>query len=288
MSLRSDLKSGSHRERGGKATHARRAGAINRFCDFVAARRQVGGAARCAGWQVKEYLDDMRARGLAPRTIQSERSALLVSFVGAGRRDIANSSEIAPEALGIAHASREGTHTAISSAEYDERAARIRDPGVRAALDLSREFGLRREEAVQAGDSLRDWKRALDQGKPVHVVYGTKGGRPRYTPPLDVERARSVIERAIAVAEHHGGHMHLVHGKGGDLKSSLMKFSSDARRAGFVGKLSPHAVRYSYTHTRVAQCEAAGDSHSNALAAVAQDLGHGDGRGRWVEHVYLR
>ena len=34
--------------------------------------------------------------------------------------------------------------------------------------------------------------------------------------------------------------------------------------------------------------EAQGFSHKDALAQTSQDLGHGDGRGRYIEQVYSR
>jgi hypothetical protein len=43
--------------------------------------------------------------------------------------------------------------------------ARIKDPGLAAALELARLMGLRSQEAVQSVQSLKTWKQALERGE---------------------------------------------------------------------------------------------------------------------------
>ncbi|MGH8040453.1 MAG: hypothetical protein ACREPN_00220 [Rudaea sp.] len=53
-------------------------------------------------------------------------------------------------------------------------------------------------------------------------------------------------------------------------------------------ELQTHALRYAFAHDQYRRYRAEGFSNREALAALSKDLGHGDGRGRWVKSVYLR
>ena len=65
-----------------------------------------------------------------------------------------------------------------------------------AVLELARDFGVRREEAVKA--NLDRWSREVERHGAVNVQEGTKGGRdaPRWVPVTD--QARATLARAIA------------------------------------------------------------------------------------------
>ena len=57
---------------------------------------------------------------------------------------------------------------------------------------------------------------------------------------------------------------------------------------GFKGSEASHSLRYQFAREQFAKyLEALGDK-KEALAALSMDLGHGDGRGRYCEQVYLR
>lgn len=59
--------------------------------------------------------------------------------------------------------------------------ARAEDEGLAAALEIARLMGLRSQEAVQSSQSLKTWLKAIERGETrLKVVFGTKGGRPRY------------------------------------------------------------------------------------------------------------
>nr|WP_274724768.1 integrase domain-containing protein [Xenorhabdus bovienii] len=60
------------------------------------------------------------------------------------------------------------------------------------------------------------------------------------------------------------------------------------RRAGLVGKLAPHSMRYHFAQQSGAHYKAQGFSEQEALALVSMDLGHGDGRGRYIRQVYYQ
>lgn len=53
--------------------------------------------------------------------------------------------------------------------------ARIKDPDLAAALELSRLMGLRSQEAVQSAQSLKTWKQAVERG-PSHCRPGRISG----------------------------------------------------------------------------------------------------------------
>ena len=64
--------------------------------------------------------------------------------------------------------------------------ARMKDPGLAAALELARLMGLRSQEAAQRAQSLKTWKQAVERGDArLTVAFGTRGGRPRETVILD-------------------------------------------------------------------------------------------------------
>lgn len=163
--------------------------------------------------------------------------------------------------------------------------ARAKDDGMAAALELSRLMGLRSQEAVQCAQSLRTWKQALDRGESrLTVVFGTKGGRPRETIILDVGAAKKALENALAVAEQRNGKLI----DRPDLKTAMKYWHGQASRIGLTGAYSPHSLRYAWAQDAICYYLAQGFSEKEALALTAMDLGHGDGRGRYVAQVYGR
>ena len=49
-----------------------------------------------------------------------------------------------------------------------------------------------------------------------------------------------------------------------------------------------HSLRYAFARDQLAGYQAQGYSLDEARALTSMDLGHGDGRGRYVERVYSR
>ncbi|EFA4015927.1 DNA-binding protein, partial [Escherichia coli] len=47
-----------------------------------------------------------------------------------------------------------------------------------------------------------------------------------------------------------------------------------------------HSLRYAWAQDAIRHYLAQGFSEKESLALTATDLGHGDGRGRWVKQVY--
>jgi hypothetical protein len=69
-----------------------------------------------------------------------------------------------------------------------------------------------------------------------------------------------------------------------ELKQAAKVYSGICSRAGFQN----HAARYAFAQERMQAYRDAGYSQREARIATSVDLGHGDGRGRYVASVYVR
>ncbi|EBP0097334.1 DNA-binding protein [Salmonella enterica subsp. salamae] len=203
------------------------------------------------------------------------------------RDRLAQSERLNNRSLGLSGASRNGTKLAITPDHYRYALenARVKDPGMAAALELSRLMGLRSQEAVQSVQSLKTWRQALERGDTrLTVVFGTKGGRPRETIILDAVAVRKALDNALAVAEDRHGRLI----DKPDLKTAMKYWHSQASRLGLTGAYSPHSLRYAWAQDAIRHYLAQGFCEKEALAMTAMDLGRGDGRGRYVAQVYGR
>jgi len=141
---------------------------------------------------LKAYIEHRKTKAGA-RTLQTEMSHIRRILESANRHQLAHSPRLSNEALGLSGVSRTGTRQACPQTLYEQAfiAANGRDKAVAACMALQRTFGLRAEEAVQAGKSLNDWQKALDKGSDkLPVIYGTKGGKLRTVHVVDMERPK--------------------------------------------------------------------------------------------------
>jgi hypothetical protein len=204
--------------------------------------------------------------------------------------DRAQAPEYSNKALGIDGGSRIGTKTAVTADELQswvDKAQELGREGIAAALEVSRELGLRSQEVIRAdAEQLRTWSReAAEQGR-VTIVHGTKGGRVRDATVVDSARTVAVLDRAAAVAEAQGGHL-IAKANGtpaGSLKSAIAIYRSYNDRH----DIDAHRCRYAYAREVYQHYRDQGHSHKEACSRTSVDLGHGDGRGRYVASVYLR
>ncbi len=236
---------------------------------------------------IESYIHDRLAQEIGPRTLQNEMAALRAILLQAGRSQVAEHSRLTNKSLGLAGASRNGTRQAITPELYLHvlDVARNKDAGLAAAVELARLMGLRSQEAVQSVQSLKIWQRAMERGETrLTVVYGTKGGRPRETVILDAGAVRKALENALTVAEQRDGRLI----DRSDLKSAMNYWRKQAVSVGLTGAYSPHSLRYAWAQDAIRHYLAQGFSEKEALAMTAMDLGHGDGRGRYVAQVYGR
>lgn len=234
---------------------------------------------------IQRYIRERLTQGIARRSLQNEMAAIRCLLKQAGRDRLADSEQLSNRALGLSGASRHGTRLAVTPEYYRDvlEAARAKDPGLAAVVELARVMGLRSQEAVQSVQSLRTWQTALARGDTrLTVVFGTKGGRSRETVILDTDAVRKALDKAIAIAESR--HNRLIDKP--DLKSAMKYWHSQATRIGLTGVYSPHSLRYAWAQDAILHYLALGFSEREALALTAMDLGHGDGRGRYVAQVY--
>jgi hypothetical protein len=161
--------------------------------------------------------------------------------------------------------------------------------GIGHVLELQRALGLREAEAIRGGtpETLARWHRELQARGHVRVIEGTKGGRARDVHPADLSRARSAIERAQATLRASGQRYLVTRADGSaatGLKQALGIYRNLCHRAG----VQSHAARYAFTQERMQVYRSEGLSEREARAATSLDLGHGDGRGRYISSVYAR
>ncbi|HCC0888515.1 TPA: integrase domain-containing protein [Salmonella enterica] len=274
---------GSH-----KTVHDRIALA-QRFCErlVMAQNVQIRRVEHLKARHIESYVRERLAQGITKRSLQNEMAAIRSLLKQAGRDKLADSERISNCSLGLSGASRKGTKQAITAEYYHHvvETACAKDPGMAAALELSRLMGLRSQEAVQSAQSLKTWRQALERGEPrLTVVFGTKGGRPRETVILDTGAVRKALENALSVAEYRHGRLI----DKPDLRSAMKYWHGQASRIGLTGAYSPHSLRYAWAQDAIRHYLAQGFCEKEALAMTAMDLGHGDGRGRYVAQVYGR
>ncbi|HAX3323063.1 TPA: integrase domain-containing protein [Escherichia coli] len=244
---------GSH-----KTVHDRMAIA-KRFCHHLLALNiQSKQVAHIRTRHIEGYIQHRLTQGISKRTLQNEMAAL-----------------------------RAVLQQAIPERAYQSalQKAQATDPGFAAALTLARLMGLRSQEAVQCAQSLKTWRQALANGEQqLRVVFGTKGGRPRMTTVQDSVAVKQAVDRAISIAAERNGRLI----DATDLKTAMNYWHNQARRCGLTGEHSPHSLRYAWAQDAVRYWLAQGLSKKEALAQVSTDLGHGDGRGRYIRQVYGR
>ncbi|TKU09729.1 DNA-binding protein [Citrobacter sp. wls828] len=260
-----------------------------RFCErlVLAQNVQIRRVEQLKARHLEGYIRERLVQGITKRSLQNEMAAVRCILKQAGRGKLADGDRINNRSLGLSGASRSGTKQAITQEHYLHvlETARAKDPGLAAALELSRLMGLRSQEAVQSAQSLKTWKRALERGESrLTVVFGTKGGRPRETVILDAGAIKKALDNALTVAENRHGRLI----DKPDLKSAMKYWHSQASGLGLTGAYSPHSLRYAWAQDAICHYLAQGFNEKEALAMTAMDLGHGDGRGWYVAQVYGR
>lgn len=243
-----------------------------------------------SGKHLRAYVAARKAESPGLRSLQNELSHMRSVLKAAGKQAMARAPELTNQALGISGGSRLGTKTAMSREDFQtitERAERQNRPGMAALLHLERRLGLRGNEAIHARpDTLHRWEREIQANGRITVLAGTKGGRPRTVTVHDLPGALAAIAAAQSVCLAQGGYL-VVRADGlpaGGLLQARRIYHSWAHRSG----VQPHSARYAFARDQLHGYIAQGYSAREALMAVSHDLGHGDGRGRWVKSVYMR
>ncbi|MEM6160668.1 integrase domain-containing protein [Erwinia sp. P6884] len=258
----------------------------DRFCNHLLALNiQIRSVQYLKTRHIESYIAARCVQGIALRTLQNEMAALRSVLHQAGREKLVASARLTNRALGLSGSSRAGTKFAIPTEKYQQaiNQARQLDEGLAIALQLSRLLGLRSQEAVQCSASLKTWQKQLGHGaERLSVVFGTKGGRPRETRILDRAAVSNVIAQALVIAKQRNGKLI----DRADLKTAMNYWRSATTRIGLIGSYSPHSLRYAWAQDAIRFYQEQGFSRKEANALTSMDLGHGDGRGRYVERVY--
>lgn len=242
------------------------------------------------GKQLRLYVAARKDDGVQVRTLQNEMSHLRQPLREAGRACVADAQELSNAALGIAGGRRTGTKEAITLEQFvavKEAALALGRHGIAQIINLQRHFGLRANEAIHArADTLARWEREVNAKGRILVTEGTKGGRDREVRIFDRESALAAIRQAREVAERQNGFL-ILRADGDnaqDLASARGMYAAWANRE----ELETHTLRYAFAQDQYRRYRTNGFSNREALAMLCKDLGHGDGRGRWVKSVYLR
>ncbi|EBB0518332.1 DNA-binding protein [Salmonella enterica] len=238
---------------------------------------------------VTGYLQFRKSQGISVRTIQNERAAIRGVLNKAGRYKLAdpNNPLLSNKALGLEKSSRSGTKLPLSPEEFQKAFKEVEksNRGVAATMLLSYTLGLRTKEAVESCKSVMTWKRALESGEhSVRVIFGTKGGRGRNTLIVDKNALRQAINYAEKVMKENNGKLI----DRPDIRKAIDTYRYHVRRAGLTGEKAPHSMRYHFSQEAREYYEKNGFSGKEIYAQVSMDLGHGDGRGRYVKQVYFR
>ncbi|MFB5641766.1 integrase domain-containing protein [Kluyvera ascorbata] len=284
--LAQDMKKLAHRAGGSHKTVHDREQMAQRFAHHLLAQNiQIIRTDHIKARHITGYINERLAQGISPRTLQNEMAMVRSILAEAGRTQLSQSELISNQSLGINGACRDGTHRAIPDAFYQQVLERVRqtDAGLAASLQLARVMGLRGQEAVQCCQSLKTWDKLLEKGtERLPVIFGTKGGRPRMTQVMDREAVRQAVKEALNIAVERNGHLI----DKSDLKSAMDYWHNHLRDAGLTGEYAPHSLRYAWAQDAIRYYEEQGLSHKEVLAVTSTDLGHGDGRGRYIEQVY--
>lgn len=284
MSLKTEFEDAAHKAGGSTKTRDARTKSVTNFARWCQGRNiQTRHVTDIKAKFVGQYIDSLRERGLSARTCQNRMAHLRAAIAAVGGRNMPTNKQ-----LGIDGARRAPARTAMTADTYVAARAILAQrgqAGTRAALALQRYCGLRASEAIQSWRSLATWERQLSRGaETIHVLHGTKGGRPRDSHPVDRASALAAIREAKAVCTANGGKLVI----GPSLASARSRYERECRNAGLSGQQAPHAARYAYARDRLTAYKQQGYDQREAKSAVAQDLGHGSGRDRWVSRVYLK
>jgi len=233
--------------------------------------------------QLNGYVAARLEAGIGPRSLQNEMSHIRRALEGVGRKDFAQ-KVCSNKQLGIPKGTRIGTGKVIVPEVLENALDKARD-NTKVLIELSRYLGLREREAVMSGDSINEWERALRQGQHITVRDGTKGGRIRdvFVIPGNRDKALIAVQAAQVILQQQE---HLVVSK--NLKAAVEQHSDRLARLGLEGENSCHSLRRAFAMDQYNHYRAEGCSDKVALSRTSNDLGHGDGRGRWVYNNYLR
>lgn len=272
---------GSHKTTSDRQNHAKK------FAQYFGDNNiQIKSVVHIKSNHIEAYVQYRKESGAKDRTLQNEMAAIRVTLRLAGRSTLADSERLSNKSLELGNACRDGTHKAMPQDMFESLCERLRlhNQDVLVCVQMQRWIGLRNEEAVQSYKSVKSWLKELERGNSIRVIYGTKGGRPRDVKIFCRDKVIVAIKFAIEIMNENGGK---IIGKP-DLKSAMEHHRYILRAANCVGEYSPHSLRYAFASDQIENYLKEGFSLADALAMTSMDLGHGDGRGRYIKQVYMK
>lgn len=285
-SLRHQVSQALEKKGGSTVTLRATSSHLERFVEYVAKNFKLMKFDQVKPSHIHAFFDEIRD-GKSVGTLHNHAASLRSVFRLLRCKNLADSDHISNESLGLCGRSRGGTHRVITQQEIDDAiAAALKiDEGVSLLIELMNQFGLRIREAITSPKSLTMWLRALEKGSDyIDLIFGSKGGRPRRTRIFNKDEAIDLIKRCIKYVNSNSGWLINC-----ETREQALEFAYyTARKIGLTGEISPHSFRYSFTHRQFDQYLDLGFEEEEALAFLAEDLGHGNGRKTWVRSVYLK
>ena len=241
--------------------------------------------------QLRIFLE-FRAATICKRSVQNEASHLRRAIAGSARH-IGNikdpNNNWSNQRLGVKSATRIGGKAAMSLDFYLQNKNKL-EKNITCLMELQEHIGLRRQEAIMSGPSLNQWvkeiQKSIERGVGAFLIVrdGCKGGRMRscWIFPINLNATLKCISSALDIYRKNKNILQSV-----NLRSAKSLYGSKLRKAGFKGPNSSHSLRRLFAQRQIVSYRESGLSESEALIRLSSDLGHGDGRGRWVLNNYL-
>lgn len=236
--------------------------------------------------QLKKFIEIRIKNEVTPHAIQTDVSAIRRAMIGAGRHiDVVQLFD--SKSLGVPSFSRSGNGIAVNE-NVLKNALEKADQKTASLILLQRHIGLRLNEALHAKHNLKSWLNILEKGgKDLRVTDGSKGGRPRTISIF--ESQREAVLNAIKqnlIATENAKTSAIPQAK--SLESARRIYSRKLSKVGLENEYSSHSLRRAFACDQFKRYIEIGYSERNALSLVSNDLGHGDGRGRWVWNNYIK
>lgn len=271
--------------KGASLTRARASSTWRALAKFAKEKKMILSPEKMTSKQLMRFVEYRIEAGISARSIQNEVSHIRRSLEGSGR-DLGDLKDKKNNWSG--HRLKVPVGSRIGGKPPADKAAveLVTREDIRAAFALQAAIGLRMREAIQAGPSLRMWERelvhasSLGRGAFLRVTEGTKGGRPR-----SVWLAPEQIPGVLKAVKDASGQVidgRLIQAQ------SLAAAARACERAALAAGFETHGLRRAWAVEQFARYVQDGLDRSQALKLLSNDLGHGDGRGRWVENNYLR
>jgi site-specific recombinase XerD len=274
---------------GARITKMQRTSVCKHFVNWCYENRYViTSIAEVSGEMVLAYLQYLKAEGISIATQHNRLASIRRAMRALGKSP--DEVGISAKALNLESRDRRGTKEPISNellAEAVNKAIELNEHGFAIALRLQRLLGYRGLESLMSVQQLEKFaiEASVIVKTDVAVISGTKGGRPRFTQLIHSRAAEtiSVIQEAL---EHMRAHGFLVSGGKTGLKTARSKYHFLAAKVGLTGKYSPHSLRYAYAKEKIEELRDQGFNRKETLALVANFLGHGASRSRYISSVY--